>query len=327
MFGKIRKAIGAAGFAALLVAGTSSVGQAGLLDSYLTPNAINFFEDNSREAFFDVNNSGTFNAGDVLVGYLQVETRSAPSSIGVQGTMYAIFSQQVQSISASGIVTFTPTTVAGLTLSTFVPGAEANAYLAIYTRPLGVPDLTAVGSGAGFNNLIDYFNYIKTGATLELTAGIAAGSDAVFQALPNDVDLSTYFLGTRTTSQPVAVFGAVLDILTNNTAFTFEDDLCSSFNTFLGGFNNVCGQLSLVSGNVLGAANVANPEFKTLGAGSFTQCDSDNNTDGIQNTVCGFIDNADFNLHPVPEPASMILFGIGLAGLGIYGRKRSRKSE
>ena len=46
----------------------------------------------------------------------------------------------------------------------------------------------------------------------------------------------------------------------------------------------------------------------------------DNGIDGTSNTLGGFIDNV--SLNPVPEPATMMLFGIGLLGLAGVSRKK-----
>jgi hypothetical protein len=296
--------------------------QAALLDTYLVPNQQNFFEDNSREAYFDVDNSGTFNVGDVLVGYVRIENRSAPGALDLGNTTYAIFSQQVASINGL-FVNFAPTTAAGLTLSDVTGGdaTQANAMVALYTSNYAV-DLINNNPGditGGGITLSDYLAFIAAG-DLELTAGIAGGEDDFFQAIislgfiPTAAQIATF-----DTSTSVAFFGAALSVLTNNTNFTFADDVCTNF------FGTAaCSDLTLLSGTVGGAANAGNPQFKDGSEFGYAQCGTAGG--------CGFIDNTDINVHPlaVPEPASMILFGLGLTALGIYGRRRmnrQRKSE
>jgi hypothetical protein len=318
-----------------MLIGLGSSAQAGLLDTYLVPNAINFFEDNSREAYFDANNSGFFDAGDVLVGYLRIEQRTAPSVQDTGNTLYAVFSQQVAGINASGVVSFAPTTVAGLELSSFAAGAEANALVALYSGDVGL-DLTLVNpgdvSGNGTITLLDYLQAITAG-TLELTAGIAAASDDQFKALVSTtLPLSTATIAGLSTTSGIASFEAMMSILTNNTSFSFADVCSTGFFAGIGGIPaGTCATLQLVTGNVLGAGNAANGEFRDGSEfGAFQQCDTDPATGTQNNTPCGFIDNADINVLPVsvPEPASMILFGFGLAALGMYGRhSRNRKKS
>lgn len=319
MFSSIKRAIGKGSLVAALTVGFVVPVQAGLLDTYLVPNQQNFFEDNSREAYFDVDGNGAFNVGDVLVGYVRVENRSAPGALDLGNTTYAIFSQQVTAINGL-FVNFGPTTAAGLTLSDVTGGdaTQANAMIALYTSNYAV-DLINNNPGditGGGITLSDYLAFIAAG-DLELTAGIDATEDDFFQAIislgfiPTAAQIATF-----DTSTSVAFFGAALSILTNNTSFAFADDVCTNFFGTVG-----CSDLTLLSGTVGGASNAGNPQFKDGSEFGYAQC---GNTGG-----CGFIDNTDINVHPlaVPEPASMILLGLGLTALGIYGRRRMNRQQ
>jgi hypothetical protein len=330
MFSSIKKGLAKVSLVAALLIGFGSSAHAGALDAYLVPGTLNFFEDNSREAYFDANNSGFFDVGDVLVGFLRIDQRTAPTSLDTGDSLYAVFSQEVASINEFGVITFKATTVDGLQLNDFDSDVGTNALVALYVGDVGL-DLTLASPGAG-STLADYLALI-TAQELALTAGIVDSDDA-FVAQSTLFPLSTSSIATFTTTDAVAGFMAMLTILSENSNFSFAD-VCTNTGFFGGAFGGIdagtCAQLQILSGNVAGANNAANFGEWTNGSelGNFQQCDT-NSAAGIQNnTPCGFIDNADINLRPVPEPASMILFGFGLAALGIYGRHslNRKKSE
>jgi hypothetical protein len=340
---------------AAFVLGSAAVSQATLLDSVLLPGSLNTLEDTSREAYIDVNNDGVFGVGDVITGFVRVEDvlKAPPGSTTPTGTTtYVVFSQQVSAINnTTGVVDFVATTVNGLQLTQLVSPAtggsiSSSAIVAVVTLPAGFGDLITTAptdlTGNGTITLADYFARLSTGQ-LELSAGIVntnplgdffqaqvvggALPAAVLAGIPGcnaTLPLTSECIDNLPSSITLANFVAGLSIIDNNTSFTFADDISAA------GFTTATlAQLAITGGNATGASGEGPTGFDDASElGNFMQCD--NGTVGQGNSPCGFIDNADLSVRPLvatPEPASMLLFGFGLLGLGVYGRKRSRKSE
>ena len=318
-FGKI---VGAATLIAALAVGSGPANA-----QFIGNGQVNQFEDNSREAFFDTGatNPGTFGVGDVVVGYVRIDQRVAPGATVVfPDTLYAVFSQQVTSIVGTS-VQFGTTSVVGLRMGDITGGTASNSSMvALYTNPAGYGALTGstlppnqVGGAA--ITMADYTRFISGGSFL-LSAGIvdltAVTGDFFSATLKSVAPPSTAVIGAAGGGINFASFSAGLSLLQNNTGLAFLDTILTNGE----GANLSLVQLAIVGGNVVGAEDVTTQNFQDGSEfGAFAQCGT---TGG-----CGFINNADFLVQPlaVPEPASMILFGLGLAGLGAYGRRRNRK--
>jgi hypothetical protein len=315
-----------------LVLGTSALAQAESFSTFLAPNQFNTFEDDSREAFFDTGsgNTGTFGVGDVIVGIVQIEHRSTPSTVSVNNSTYAVFSQQVTSVSG-GTVQFGATTVAGLTIGDLVPGTSSGAMVALLTSTAAgystnlITTAPANQTGTATVTMADYIKFLTNNGTLQMSFGQGAG-DFFTAALGGGGAPTTADIVNSGSSITFANFTSALSVLQNNTGFVFADDVACNTPPGATPPGGTLAQLCISAGAVDGA-NGTNPANFLDGSelAALAQCGD------TGSTPCGFIDNADFTVHPtqaVPEPASMILFGFGLAAIGMYGRRgRNRQNR
>jgi hypothetical protein len=345
-----RFTIGAALVAGLLLWGLGSPADAGFFSSTLTPGVDNRYEDNSREAFFDNPGgtpSGTFGVGDVIVGFVRIDNKTAPNGLDLKipsPHVYAVFSQQVVAVSGTGVI-FGPTTVAGLTLANITGAAvPATAVFAVYDSIPGFgTDLITTSPGnvgtGGAVTMKDYINFITANGSIALVglistaprtangdfliaSSIFAGASTVQAGACTPIGTT---LGCLQESQSVAAFSGGFTDDPTLTGLALDRVVASNSlaaDPAAGGIVAGFYQIALTQGAASGFIGAVNASQWTNGSefGAFTQC----SVNGAP-ASCGFTDNVTFVVHPtqrVPEPASLMLVGIGLLGLAGLSRMR-----
>jgi hypothetical protein len=308
--------------------GALGAAQATTINNGLTPGVFNLVQDESREAYVDVNGDGKFGVGDVIFGFIQINNFS-PSGALANNAVYGVFSQQVTSVAGSSI-TFGATTVAGLTLSALTGApAIAGAVASFYDNPLAggySTNLitTALGSATSMK---DYINFITGNGTLRLTAGLSRPSDFLVSGSSFAGVSNSAFIGLPS-NVTVASTGGGMTVVLNNTSFAYASTVTSSSPPgYVPLVLDTTAQLGISAGTVSGSGGATpipqNWLNASYGGYTFQQCTS---TAGI-NTACGFIDKNDFGVAPVavPEPGSLILVSGALLGLAGVGRRRKDK--
>ena len=311
---------------------------AGFLAGAYVPDADNFFEDESREAYLDVNGDNTFGVGDVLLGFARMDDHTAPAgAFGALGNrVYAVFSQQVADINATAStheVIFKPTTVAGLKLSDLFPGLgiPAEGMVAAFdsTTPLPIDlintspgDITTGPPGGvatypggppnGTINMWDYLAEIQNNGSLSFVAGIGNVGGAVattvgdtpltlaaLSVLPDHFIARTTPIGSLLITTPGAISNLPTLGVGVNVA-SFEAGLSVVLNN----------EPSVVYATLVQATETASlpgvfHDAAIVGgtaigsAGAINRAEWDNtNPDSAFSNPGGFRDDADFLVHP-----------------------------
>jgi hypothetical protein len=271
--------------------------------TYYSP--VTSFEDNDLDfaltaagALKPTTAGSTINVGDRLVGVIEfgatqgILAGQGPTAITGQ-EVTAVFDITVVAKIANGTnwdFIFGPT--AG---STFVNSAVVGTMVSVYLDnfPGGTTDLNVVNGACG--TLAQCVAAASDGG-LYLNLGFNGDVNNAWAAINASDDINGV-LNTAESSK-AGLFNYFLNILTNNTGLNFGPQNCTLglVDCPLGGDNSV--QL-IGSGDVLGGQGLTN--------GAFGRSD------------------ADAQVAPIPEPASLLLFGAGLLGVNFISRRRVKK--
>ncbi len=254
----------------------------------VAPNTSINFQFYDYEFWVDSNANHNLDYGDKIYGVYKI------NSIVIGGTSYGLGNQFL-----GGNFTYTVVNPPAGTVSTsYVAFKDA---MNLYYNPNAPVDFNGIG-WLGNNDISDYITYAgSTTPTVKLATFVPtnATANATFLTGYNTTDtswvsgLTLASMNVNLTTQGPTLFGPVL-----NAAFANN----WSMNSYLKYPPTISPTLSTT------------PTYQTtLTSGNFTFASSD----PIGVTF----------LHPVPEPATIMLLGAGLLGLGSWGRKKTKKGK